>query len=169
MAVEYIDRPPRIQPELPVDEIEIPQPPETEKRGQQAIATQILPLITIIGFILVSGSGNALFIIPLGLTMVLSIGFALTSGRREKRELEQKKRAYELMLAEMRQDMERSHNTQRLFYRHNYPDVQTLYEVAGAKRPAVLVLGCGSAGPVTAISAPSDWGWGPGRRRWSTG
>ncbi len=133
MAIEYIDRPPRIQPELPVDEIEIPQPPDTQRRGQQALATQIIPLITIVGFILVSGSGNALFILPLGLVMVLSVGFALYTSRKEAREIERKIRAYKLKLAEMRQEMERSHNTQRLFYRHNYPDVDTLYEIAERK------------------------------------
>ena len=31
MAVEFIDRPPRVQPELPVEEVEIPQPPDEER------------------------------------------------------------------------------------------------------------------------------------------
>ena len=130
MAVEYIDRPPRIQPELPVGEIEVPQPPDEQKRGDQGLLSMLVPLVTILGFVLVSGTGNVLFIIPIGLAMVLSVGVAIFSGRRERKELEEKKRGYQLLLAEMRQEMTRSHSVQRMFYTHNYPGVQTLTEIA---------------------------------------
>ncbi|MGD8730597.1 MAG: FtsK/SpoIIIE domain-containing protein [Anaerolineales bacterium] len=33
----------------------------------------------------------------------------------------------------MRQDMNRAHNAQRIFYHHNYPDVRTLFEIAARK------------------------------------
>ncbi len=130
MSIEYIDRPPRIQPELPVAEVEIPQPPDEDKRGGQDLVSMLIPLVMIIGFVFASGSGNVLFIIPIGLAMVLSVAYALSTVRRERKELEAKKRAYAEMLAEKRQEMSRSHNAQRLFYYYNYPDVQTLYEVA---------------------------------------
>ena len=133
MAVEYIDRPPRIQPELPIAEIDIPQAPDEKKRSEQGVITMLIPLVTILGFVLVSGSGSALLIIPMGLAMVLSVGVALVTARRERKELAEKKRAYERLLAEMRQEMTRSHSVQRIFYTHNYPGVQTLTEIAARK------------------------------------
>jgi S-DNA-T family DNA segregation ATPase FtsK/SpoIIIE len=133
MAVEYIDRPPRIQPELPIAQVEIPQPPDEQARGDQGIISMLLPLVTILGFVLVSGTGNVLFIIPIGLAMVLSVGAAVFTARRGRKQLAEKKRAYERLLAEMRQEMTRSHSVQRIFYTHNYPDVQTLTEIAARK------------------------------------
>jgi S-DNA-T family DNA segregation ATPase FtsK/SpoIIIE len=133
MAVEYIDRPPRIQPELPIGEVEIPQPPDEQDRGDQGIISMLLPLVTILGFVLVSGTGNVLFIIPIGLAMVLSVGAAVYTSRRGRKELAEKKVAYARLLAEMRQEMSRSHGVQRIFYTHNYPDVQTLTEIASRK------------------------------------
>src|SRR3990172_2747500 len=133
MAVEYIDRPPRIQPELPIAEIDIPQAPDEKKRSEQGVITMLIPLVTILGLVLVSGSGSALLIIPMGLAMVLSVGVALVTARRERKELAEKKRAYERLLAEMRQEMTRSHSVQRIFYTHNYPGVQTLTEIAARK------------------------------------
>ena len=133
MALEYIDRPPRIQPELPIDEIEIPEAPDEQSRGGQDLITILLPMISILGFVLVSASGNPLFIIPIGLTVVLSVVVVMFRNRREKKELEKKKRAYAEMLAEKRQEMTRAHSAQRIFYHHNYPDVATLYEIASRK------------------------------------
>ena len=49
----YIDRPPRIQPELPSDEIEIPPPPEKENTGMSRLIQVALPLLTIVGYILI--------------------------------------------------------------------------------------------------------------------
>jgi S-DNA-T family DNA segregation ATPase FtsK/SpoIIIE len=129
MPVEYIDRPPRIQPDLPVDEIEIPPPPDKPNTAQD-IATMLLPMISIVGFALVSGSRNPVMMIPMGLVMVATIINAIVQTRKRKKEYEDLKRAYEESLAEMRQEMTRSHNAQRIFYHHNYPDVPTLYEVA---------------------------------------
>jgi DNA segregation ATPase FtsK/SpoIIIE-like protein len=133
MAVEYIDRPPRIQPELPIDEIELPPAPDESRRSGQDIATMFLPVVSILGFALVSGSRNPIFMIPMGLTMLLAVVFALFRTRRESRELKKRKRAYAALLAEKRQEMNRAHNAQRIFYHHNYPDAQTLYEIASRK------------------------------------
>jgi S-DNA-T family DNA segregation ATPase FtsK/SpoIIIE len=129
MPVEYIDRPPRIQPDLPVDEIEIPPPPEKPNTSQD-ISTMLLPLISIVGFALVSGSRNPVMMIPMGLMVVATIINAIVQMRKRKKEYEHLKRAYEESLAEMRQEMSRSQNSQRIFYHHNYPDVHTLYEIA---------------------------------------
>ncbi|MEK7807884.1 MAG: FtsK/SpoIIIE domain-containing protein [Chloroflexota bacterium] len=132
MAIEYIDRPPRIQPELPIAEVEIPEPPG-QQTSEQSVITLIVPLVTIVGFVFVSGSGNILFIIPIGLAMVLSIGLALYTARQQRKELEAKQKTYKEFLAEMRQEMTRSHNVQRIFFQHNYPDAATLIEIAARK------------------------------------
>ncbi|HEX9676195.1 MAG TPA: FtsK/SpoIIIE domain-containing protein, partial [Anaerolineales bacterium] len=130
MPVEYIDRPPRIQPELPIGQVDIPAPPEGQRAAAQNIASALVPMITIVGFMLVSGGGNLGLMLPMGLVMGLSVVLSMGGGRKEKRELEAKKKAYAEKLAEMRQEMTRAHNAQRLFYRHNYPDMQTVFEIA---------------------------------------
>ena len=131
MALEYIDRPPRIQPELPVKEVEIPNPPEQNKTPGQGLMTSILPLITMVGFIFASGTGQIFFILPMGIAMVLSIAAAIYGQWKEREELKKKQKKYRELLAEMRQDMTREHNTQRIFYRHNFPDIPTVLEIAG--------------------------------------
>ncbi len=49
------------------------------------------------------------------------------------KEAEQKRKEYAETLTDMRLEMVRSHNAQRLFYHHNYPDVATLFEIAARK------------------------------------
>ena len=70
----YIDRPPRIQPELPFDEIEIPSPPEKEEGGFTQLIQVALPMITIIGYVLIAtmgGGGRSPFLlIPMALSVV---------------------------------------------------------------------------------------------------
>src|SRR5713101_1861507 len=130
MAVEYIDRPPRIQPELPTGEIQIPNPPTEQKGNDQALLSVLVPVITIVGFVFVSGGGNILLIIPMGLAMVLSVGVSLFSARQQQQAFAAKQKAYTELLAQMRQEMTRSHNSQRLFYQHNYPDIATVLDIA---------------------------------------
>ncbi len=139
MALEYIDRPPRIQPELPIEEIEIPEAPDEQPRAGQDLITVLLPMVSILGFVLVSASGNPLFILPIGLTVVLTVVVVMFRNRKEKKELEKKKRAYAEMLAEKRQEMTRAHSAQRIFYHHNYPDVATLYEIASRKETSLPI------------------------------
>lgn len=132
MAVEYIDRVPRIQPELPVDEVELPAPPSSSQSSRQGLGTQLIPLVTVLGFVFMSGGGGggALFAIPMALTMLLSVGANILQGRGGGKEYQQKRKQFEENLTRMRQEMNRSHNAQRLFYHHNYPDVATLYQIA---------------------------------------
>jgi DNA segregation ATPase FtsK/SpoIIIE-like protein len=132
MAIEYVDRPPRIQPELPVAEVQIPEAPEA-RFDRQSLLTILVPLATVMGFVFVSGSGNALMMIPMGLAMMLSVGLSMLSGRQAEREFKAKQKAYRELLAQMRQDLNRSHNVQRIFYHHNYPDVPSLLAIAARK------------------------------------
>jgi S-DNA-T family DNA segregation ATPase FtsK/SpoIIIE len=130
MAVEYVDRPPRIQPDLPVGEVPIPNPPEAAKAGETGMMAIIMPIITIVGFLFVSGSGNVLFIIPMGLAMLMSVGATIFGARGERKVFAAKQKAYAELLAELRQEMTRSHNVQRLFYQHNFPDIPSVIDIA---------------------------------------
>jgi len=134
MPLEYIDRPPRIQPELPIAELDLPAPPDLSASGSTTgIVGLIIPLITMIAFLFASGTGNLLLMIPIGLAMVASIGASIYTSLQEQQKRAAKKKAYLERLAELRQEMARSHNTQRLFYQHNYPDIATVLEIAARK------------------------------------
>ncbi|HRE29291.1 MAG TPA: hypothetical protein PK954_21780, partial [Anaerolineales bacterium] len=136
MPIEYIDRPPRVQPELPVAQVPIPAPPSRTGAGGQDIVQMILPLITIVGFVAVSGTGNLLLILPMGGAMLLSVAYSIYQAWRAGQIYKLKEKQYKDTLVELRQDMNRQHNAQRLHYRFNYPDVSTLLDVAGASYPA---------------------------------
>jgi DNA segregation ATPase FtsK/SpoIIIE, S-DNA-T family len=53
-----IDRPPRIQPELPIEQVEIPKPPEHHTDGAMRILQVLLPALTIVGYIAMMGMGG---------------------------------------------------------------------------------------------------------------
>ncbi|MBM3122373.1 MAG: hypothetical protein FJZ97_09345, partial [Chloroflexi bacterium] len=133
MPLEYIDRPPRMQPELPTGTVKIPTPPEKQGATLQTLISLILPLITVLGFVFASGSGNMGMMVTMGLAMGASAVFGVISLRAERRDAAEKDHAYQMRLAEMRQEMLRSHNTQRMFFHYNYPDVPSLIEVAARK------------------------------------
>ncbi len=72
---EFTNRPPRIQPELPYGEVTIPSPPGSETSSRQQLIQVALPLITIIGYVIVSASGQGrslLLLIPMGMSVVAS-------------------------------------------------------------------------------------------------
>ncbi len=130
MALEYIDRPPRIQPELPVDKHTIPAPPTQERDGIEQIIQSVMPLIGMLGFAFASGSGNPLAMAPMFLMMGGTMGFSFWQRGRQNAKLAVKQRLYTQHLLELRQDMTREHNVQRLHYRHVYPDIPTVLEIA---------------------------------------
>ncbi len=130
---KYIDRPPRIQPELPHNKVEIPPPPGEENDITQPIIQIALPLVTIMGYVLISifGRGRSLlFILPMGISVIASVAYALYSRSRNAQNKGQAKAAYAEQLIEMRKEMNVSHDMQRRFYRHNYPEPQTSLTIA---------------------------------------
>src|SRR3990172_10842931 len=133
MALEYIDRPPRGQPKLITGEVKIPAPPEKKEAGLQSLVALLIPLIAVLGMIFASGTGNPGRIIPMGLAMGASVGFGVYSLRAERQTASEKEKAYQARLKEMRQEMLGSHNTQRMFFHYNYPDVPALLEIAARK------------------------------------
>ncbi len=129
----YIDRPPRIQPELPFDEIEIPSPPEKEEQGFTQLIQVSLPLITIIGYVLIAtmgGGGRSPFLlIPMALSVVASTAFSLYTYRKEKQQRAEVEQAYTDRLVELNKEMNNYHDQQRRFYRYNYPDRLTTFRI----------------------------------------
>ncbi len=130
---KYIERPPRIQPELPQGAVEIPSPPGDEQEQNQSLVQIGLPLLTIVGYVLISvfGRGRSLlFILPMGMSVVASVAFALYSRHQNNKNKGVKEAAYAEQLLEMRREMTVSHDMQRRFYRHNYPEPGQVLTIA---------------------------------------
>ena len=141
LDIIYIDRPPRIQPELPFDEIEIPKPPAQDAGGLQRLIQMALPMLTIIGYVAVMALARAgrspWLMIPMALSVVASTGFAIYSYFSDKKHQEQLKRDYLERLVELNKDMEESHDMQRRFYHYNYPDKDTVFRIVKHARTEV--------------------------------
>lgn len=137
----YIDRPPRIQPELPFDEIEIPAPPEKEEQGYAQLIQVSLPLLTIIGYVLVStmgGNGRSPWLlIPMALSVVASTAFSIYSYRKDKQRRAEIEKAYADRLVELNKEMHNYHDMQRRFYTYNYPDLRSAFRVVHNSRVEV--------------------------------
>ena len=129
----YIDRPPRIQPELPFDEIEIPSPPDKEEDGYAQLIQVSLPLLTIIGYVLIAtfgGSGRSPWLlIPMALSVVASTIFSIYMYRKDKQRRAEIEQAYAERLTQLNKDMNNYHDQQRRFYRYNYPDRSVTFRV----------------------------------------
>src|SRR5262245_26219287 len=100
----YIDRPPRIQPELPFGEVSIPKPPELEQNTWMRLLQVALPAVTVIGFILVStigGGRSPLMIVPMALAVFASIAFSIYTYRIERQQRIEAERAYSNRLVEL--------------------------------------------------------------------
>ena len=136
MASEFIDRPPRIQPELPIKEIPIPNPPEKPGSGAQDLISLIIPLLSVLGFAFFAGSGNLGPALAMGGVMILSSLVSFYSSWKQNQGAGEKQKIYLDSLKQLRQDMTQHHNTQRIFFLHNYPDVGTLLNVAAYKEAA---------------------------------
>ena len=134
-----LDRPPRIQPELPFDQIEIPQPPDKDQSGIERLIQVALPLMTIIGYVLIASLGgrgrSPWLMIPMALSVVASTAFAIYSHRKEKQRQAEIERAYSERLVELNRDMHEFHEQQRRFYFYKYPGRKKLFSIVeDAKR-----------------------------------
>lgn len=120
-----VDRPPRIWPPLPFAEIEIPQPPDQKPQGLIQLIRVALPLLTIIGYILISTMGgvgrNPWFMIPMGLSVVGSVAFSIYSYVKEKQLQREMQLQYQQQLTNLTKEMNQYHDQQRRFYEYNYP------------------------------------------------
>lgn len=131
----YIDRPPRIEPELPSGVYDIPNPPDTEEKPGEALAQAFLPMVMIFGYILVSvlggGQGRNMFMmIPMALSVVASVVVAMYARAQDKKLREEMAEAYKRRISELRREMESKQEQQRIYYYHNYPNPETTLAIA---------------------------------------
>jgi DNA segregation ATPase FtsK/SpoIIIE-like protein len=99
-------------------------------RGANVMQT-LLPLVTIIGYVVVGASGqgrNLLLLVPMGLSVIASSFMSIWNLRRQRRIDDQKRASYTQRLIEMRKDMVASHDMQRTFYMYNYPEPDVLFQ-----------------------------------------
>lgn len=136
----YIDRPPRIQPELPLDQVRIPAPPQKQPAGWIQLVQVGLPMLTIIGYVLITmvgGTGqNPLIMIPMALAIVASTGFAIYLYLHERQQRQAEERAYMERLFVLNKEMNVCHDMQRRFYTFNYPDQETTFRIVQTARDA---------------------------------
>jgi DNA segregation ATPase FtsK/SpoIIIE-like protein len=130
-----LNRPPRIQPRLPVQEVEIPAPPE-DQSASTSMLELLLPLVTIIGYVIIaiSGQGRSIaLIVPMGAAMLGSIyvGWRRTQAERQKREA--REAAYLQTLVEMRQRLQLDQQAQRDYYHYTFPDSNMVLQIATAQ------------------------------------
>ena len=128
----FIERPPRIQPELPSGEIEIPA--LAPGKGKiQPFWQLLLPALGILGYLFISllgGSNRIFFIIPIGLGIGVTIVMGRHNSEKARKEREARRDAYRETLGELRRDMLQKHDMQRRFFLHNYPSVKQTMEIA---------------------------------------
>ncbi len=132
MSLLYIDRPPRVQPELPFEEIPIPRPPSKKDEGWLRLIQIGIPLLTVIGYVLISvisPRGGVLMIIPMALSIVASIGFSIYSFRIERQKEREIAQEYKSRLVELNKQMHNWHDLQRRFYLYNYPNKDELQNI----------------------------------------
>jgi S-DNA-T family DNA segregation ATPase FtsK/SpoIIIE len=138
----YIDRPPRIEPELPSGSYNIPNPPDTELDAGRLLQEAFLPMIMVMGYFLATifGQGrNMLMMIPMLLSIFGAVALAIYTHIQEQKKIDEAKAAYKRRISELRLKMESEHEQQRIYYFYNYPDPEkTLGMAADLERLAEL-------------------------------
>lgn len=136
MSIErnYIERPPRIQPELPHGEVEIPAPPAIDRSGIGELIQMGLPLLMVVGFVMVSassggGGASSLMVLPMALSVLAATGYSFYSYRRDQQQREAERAAYNEQLTAMRRDMAAAHREQRQYYTYTFPDAATTLRI----------------------------------------
>ncbi len=137
----FIDRPPRIEPQIPSGEFTIPNPPDTKESPGQLLQQAFLPMVMIMGYILASAFGgrgsNLSMMIPMGLSVLATISLALYSSMKDRKQREEADASYKRRISELRRKMESEHEQQRIYYFYNYPDPEkTLGIAADINRPS---------------------------------
>lgn len=138
MSNRYIDRPPRIQPDLPVDTVEVPPPPRNNERGNQNFLQALAPIVTILLYIIVTSTGQGrrsmAFLLPMAAGVLISTGITVYVSWRAARQTRRKRQDYEVRLVQLRKEMLNQHEQQRSFYHYNYPASTELMMFNGTHR-----------------------------------
>ena len=137
----FIDRPPRIEPQLPSGLFNIPNPPETKENFGALLQQAFLPMVMIMGYILASvfggQRGGLTMMIPMGLSVIATISLAVYTNSKERKQREEAEAAYKRRISELRRKMESEQEQQRIYYFYNYPDPEkTLGIAADINRPS---------------------------------
>jgi type VII secretion protein EccCb len=122
---KYIDRPPRVEPQIPSGVFNIPNPPDSEQNFGQLLQQAFLPMIMILGYILASVFGqsrNMLMMIPMMLSVIATVALAIYTNVQERKQREAAEAAYKRRISELRRKMESEHEQQRIYYFYNHPD-----------------------------------------------
>lgn len=166
---DFFNRPPRIQPELPVGELEIPSPPTANANlGQLGLISVFVPMVTILGYSLIAArGGRTLFILPMGLAAVLTSAVGYLNWKRHQENERRKQENYEVTLKNLREQMIDAHEQQRHVYIHNAPDPKSLLQMVTPPYPRLwerratdpdfgaIRLGIGKLPSSVAFKAPS--------------
>jgi len=129
----FIDRPPRIEPELPSGIFDIPNPPDLESDTGRLMQQAFLPMVMIIGYVLTSmlGQGNnMLMMVPMLLSVIATVALAVYTNLQEKKQMEAAQASYKRRISELRRKMESEHEQQRIYYYYNYPDPEKTIGIA---------------------------------------
>jgi type VII secretion protein EccCb len=130
----FIDRPPRIEPQLPSGLFTIPNPPDTKESTGQLLQQAFLPAVMIMGYILASvfggQQGGLLMMIPMGLSVIATICLALYSASKDRKQREEADAAYKRRISELRFKMESEHEQERIYYYYNYPNPEKTLGIA---------------------------------------
>jgi S-DNA-T family DNA segregation ATPase FtsK/SpoIIIE len=130
----FIDRPPRIEPQLPSGLFNIPNPPDTKENFGQLLQQAFLPAVMIMGYLLASvfggQRGGILMMIPMGLSVVATISLAVYTGMKDRKQREEAEAAYKRRISELRRKMESEQEQQRIYYFYNYPDPEKTLGIA---------------------------------------
>src|SRR6266702_2942532 len=124
---KYIDRPPRVEPQIPAGVFNIPNPPDSEQNFGQLLQQAFLPMIMILGYVLASVFGqsrNLLMMVPMMLSVVATVVLAVYTNVQERKQREAAEAAYKRRISELRLKMESEHEQQRIYYFYNHPDPQ---------------------------------------------
>ncbi len=130
---KYIDRPPRIIPELPSGVRSIPNPPDIQENPGAILAQAFLPMIMIFGYILVTvfgQSSNLMMMIPMALSVVGSVALSIYTNQREKLRREHLGETYHRRISELRRQMESEQEQQKIYYYYNYPNPDVSLAIA---------------------------------------
>jgi hypothetical protein len=133
MAQQQIDRPPRILPELPTFDVKVPPPPQSAGKSTPNIITMLMPMVMMIGM----GIGIARDSVPLTVIMVVLVaafaGYAIHDYMKQRRDGQRQIEAYVETLKQLRRDMDRWHDVQRIYYHHVFPSTAQLAGIAQLK------------------------------------
>lgn len=166
---DYFNRPPRIQPEIPVGEVEIPNPPALNpSMGQLGLLSVFVPLVTILGYSFIAArGGRMIFILPMGLAAILTSAVGYLNWRRQQENERRKQENYESTLKSLREQIIEAHEQQRRVHTHNAPDPRNLLRMAEVLDPRLwerratdpdfgsIRLGVGKIASSVVFKAPS--------------